>query len=271
MTLTDDAARVIDGRKLLVVTAHPDDESFAFGGTIARCADRGGEVTLLCLTRGELGWAGGAPRPSFIPELARIRTGELQQAATILGIATTKLLEFPDSRLHEVAPRALVDVIKDAVETCRPDVVLTFGEDGLYWHKDHAIVFYRTVTAVSSFGGEAPRLLHATLARGSMREIVTASLGPEAGRDFLMWGISPDAFGLHAEPASLTVDVQDYAIRKLNALRCHGSQLDEGNPFLLLSDTDAVRLLGHEYYHRTLETTLGIVNEEWRQALTSGG
>src|SRR4029453_12729031 len=113
--------RLVDGRRLLVITAHPDDESLAFGGTLARCGATGGETSLLCLTHGELGWAGGQPRPDFIPELARIRAEELRAAADVLAIRRLRLLDFPDSRLSELADPPTAGAIPTPTRAVLPE------------------------------------------------------------------------------------------------------------------------------------------------------
>ncbi|MFN8058170.1 MAG: PIG-L deacetylase family protein [Vicinamibacterales bacterium] len=242
---------VFDGRRVLAVTAHPDDETLAFGGSLARCAATGGRSSLLCLTRGELGWAGGTPRPSDIPRLAEARTRELHEAARVLGIADVRVLDFPDSRLHELAYAPMVDAILQAVRALEPDVLITFGEDGLYWHRDHIVVFYTTVQAMRLLGTGAPEVYHAVLLRGTMRRFVDAlGAARHDALDAMLWGLEPDAFGLHAERPDFGVDVRPFVARKLEALRCHRTQFDAGHPFLVAPAAAAERLLGIEYYHR---------------------
>lgn len=243
---------LVDGRRLLVVTAHPDDESLAFGGTLARCAATGGRTMLLCLTHGELGWAGGAPRPGDIPALARQRARELEDAAQLLGIGDVRLLDFPDSRLHELSYVPLVQAIAKAVADFRPEIVATFGPDGLYWHQDHVVAHYTVTQAVEHLVGRTrPVLVYGVLRKGMMRELLTSVAEPGTDPSVLsIWGLTPDAFGLHAAAATDVVDVAAFVPQKLAALRCHRSQFDAVSPFQRLSIDTAVRLLGTEYYHR---------------------
>src|SRR5688572_6454305 len=192
--------QLVDGRPLLVITAHPDDESLAFGGTLARCAATAGPTAVVCTAHGELGWAGGPPRPDFIPELARIRAEELRAAAEVLAIDRLRLLDFPDSRLSELAPATLVDAIRTAVQECRPEIVATFGPDGLYWHQDHIVVHKVVTQAIDTLDARTrPQLVYGVLRKGMMRELLALVEGQDRAPESLtIWGLTPDAFGLHA-------------------------------------------------------------------------
>src|SRR5207249_11046652 len=86
------------GRTILAVFAHPDDESLACGGTLARAADAGAKIVLLCATRGE---RGSISDLTLVPDgdLGRVRTGELREAAGVLGIADVVICDYPDGDL----------------------------------------------------------------------------------------------------------------------------------------------------------------------------
>ncbi|HET9832135.1 MAG TPA: hypothetical protein VFP91_10510, partial [Vicinamibacterales bacterium] len=124
--------------------------------------------------------------------------------------------------------------------------------DGLYWHLDHVGVHERTFTAVRSLGVGAPALYYVTMLKGIMREIMNAAqakggVPPESG----IWGITPDAFGLSAEPPTLSIDVRRWVPRKLAALRCHQTQMGSPNhPIARIDEEDARRWLGFEYFRR---------------------
>ena len=113
--------------------------------------------------------------------------------------------------------------------------MITFGEDGLYWHLDHIGVHERTYTAVRSLGADAPPLYYVTMPQGVMREVVEAAHAKGgAPPDSSFWGIAPDAFGDARQarrPSS--IDVRDWVPRKLAALRCHRTQMGPNNPFAL--------------------------------------
>lgn len=234
------------GRSLLAVFAHPDDESLAAGGLLAWCAARGARVSLLCLSRGEAG--GGEVRG---PGLGDIRGGELREAAGALGLAEVVLLRHADGMLPWLEPGALARDIEAAIVAGRPEVVVTFGEDGLYWHPDHIAVHDATRTVVEGLGAAAPALYYVTMPPGQMQAVraaVEPRLTPSSRRDLL--GIDDAAaFGAHAQPPTLVVHCGPFAARKLTALRCHRTQV-AGGPFDHLSATEAETLLGVEHYRR---------------------
>jgi len=137
---------------LLAVLAHPDDESLGVGGTLARYAATGVEVHLVTATRGDAGrWRGVRPGETGHPgaqALGAIRASELREAAAALGVKEVSLLEHPDGRLDAVEPRQAIAGIVRHLRRVRPDVVVTFGPDGIYGHPDHIAISQFTTAAV---------------------------------------------------------------------------------------------------------------------------
>ena len=124
--------------RLLCITAHPDDEAGAFGGTLALYADRGVEVAVVCLTAGTAARNRGSARTD--EELAELRTAEFRASCAYLGIRHGELLAYPDSRLDRANFAEVVGELVLRVRQLRPHVVLTFGQDGgLTGHPDHAM------------------------------------------------------------------------------------------------------------------------------------
>jgi LmbE family N-acetylglucosaminyl deacetylase len=253
------------GRTVLAVFAHPDDESLACGGTLARLADEGVRVVLLCASHGERGSSADPAVPRG-PDLGRVRECELLEAAKVLGISEVILLDHPDGEIRWRNVEQLQEQIAQAITDHTPDLVITFDEDGLYWHLDHIGVHERTATAVKSFGSAAPPLYYVTIPHGVMREVTNAAVAngwvPPGST---MFGITPDAFGLAAEPHDLTVNVGHWVPRKLQALQCHRTQMGPGNPFARLDAAQAMRWLAIERFRRepinTCETLLDRIGE----------
>jgi LmbE family N-acetylglucosaminyl deacetylase len=242
--------RSLAGRTILAIFAHPDDESLACGGTIARAADAGARIVLLCATHGE---RGSISDPALVPDgdLGRIRADELREAAEVLGIAKVLIFDHPDGDLRWADVPEFYGEIVATIREYRPDAVITFAEDGLYWHLDHIGVQERTCTAVRAFGDDAPALYYVTMPKGVMREVVTAAMAtgwtpPSAG----VWGIVPDAFGSVARRPTFVVDVADWVPRKLAALRCHRTQMGTNSPLARIAEADARRWLGIEQFRR---------------------
>ena len=245
------------GRTVLAVFAHPDDESLACGGTLARLAALGASTVLLCASRGE---RGASTDPSLVPDgdLGKVRTFELNAAAKILGVANVSVLGHPDGSLRWAHVPEFHSDIVSAIRHYRADAVITFDADGLYWHLDHVGVYERTSTAVLSLGQDAPSLYYVTMPRGVMRLVVDAAKAkgwtpPQIG----FWAITPDAFGLEAEPPSFTLDVGSWLPQKLAALRCHRTQVGAVDPFTLLDEADVRRWFGLEYFRRAPDNGTG--------------
>jgi LmbE family N-acetylglucosaminyl deacetylase len=241
----------VNARTVLVVFAHPDDESLACGGTLARLADAGVRVVLMCGSRGE---SGSVSDPALVAgtDLGHVRTRELAEAAAALGLAEVLVMDHPDGDLRwNDVPEFHAEIVT-AILRYRPDAVITFAEDGLYWHLDHIGVHERTYTAVKSLGADAPPLYYVTMPQGIMREVVDAAHAKGgAPPNSSFWGIEPDAFGDAAVPPTLVIDVRDWVPRKLAALRCHRTQMGPNNPIAWIDDHEARRWLGFEYFRRS--------------------
>jgi LmbE family N-acetylglucosaminyl deacetylase len=136
-----------NGRKtVLCMFAHPDDETFGPGGTLARLSHEGHEVHLVCATRGESGTIDQSA--SFgRRRLAEIREKELIEAGKVLGIQTTWLYTFPDSGLARLEEETLLRPFVRAVRAFRPDIIIVFHENGISGHTDHQTVTARAVRA----------------------------------------------------------------------------------------------------------------------------
>jgi len=236
------------GKTVLAVFAHPDDESIACGGTLARLADEGARVVLLCASRGERGSVEG-PAPD--DGVGETRSRELNEAAATLGIADVLLLDHPDGNLRWAHVSELHAQIMMTVRHYEPAAVITFGEDGLYWHVDHIGVHERTTTAVRNLGPDRPPLYYVTMPPGVMRAVVdTAAARGWTAPANGFWSLTPDAFGDSAASPDIVVSVEDWVPRKLAAIRSHRSQMGAGHPFASLDDAEARRWLGVEHFRR---------------------
>lgn len=243
------------GRTVIAVFAHPDDESLACGGTLARLADSGAHVVVICASHGERGSHAGPVRNDA---LGRVRAGEIREAVRMLGVSELILLDHPDGDLRWAHVTEFHAELTMLLRRYMPAAVITFGEDGLYWHLDHIAVYERTTTAVRMLGDAAPPLYYVTMRRDVMPQIVAVAKSrgwtpPAKG----FWSLEPAAYGLHAEPPTLVVDVADWVPRKIEALLCHKSQMIDGDPFAQMSDADARQWLGVEHFHRAGVPTRG--------------
>ncbi|GAA3408440.1 PIG-L deacetylase family protein [Paenibacillus hodogayensis] len=135
-------------KKVLLVFAHPDDESFAAGGTIAKASAHGHQVFLVCLTSGCGGKSGSLDIRSR-EQLAAHREEELQEACSVLGISDLILYRYADGTLKDEDNDRLARRIRDTIAEMKPDIVVTFPPDGVTGHPDHIAVSEATEKAVA--------------------------------------------------------------------------------------------------------------------------
>ncbi len=124
--------------RLLCVTAHPDDEAGAFGGTLLLYHERGVETSVICLTAGTAARNRGTARTD--EELAALRRAEFAASCQLLNVSRYEVLNYPDSKLDRTDFYAVVETLVQRIRQIRPQVILTFGIDGgLTGHADHAM------------------------------------------------------------------------------------------------------------------------------------
>lgn len=240
-------------RKLLAFFAHPDDEAFAAGGLIAFAARAGAKVFVVSATRGELGSRRG--KAASPDALGFVRAHELGASCRILGAADPRFLGLRDGAVEpEAAAASLAALLSDI----GPDLIVTFGADGAYGHRDHLAC----TDAVARLAPLAP-VLHAVFPRGIFAPVCRAL------RRFDIVDLRPDRLGVDREAVDLLLPLDaELAGRKREALGAHVSQLDDGDPrsFLRLGLIDP--LLREEWYTLAsgeVPTELGAF-EQWLAA-----
>ena len=262
--------------RLLACFAHPDDEAFPVGGVLAACAARGVRVRLVTATLGEEGeirQEGSATRET----LGEIRRVELACAVKALGLAEHAVLDYRDSGMagwdSNNHPRAFVNA--DAIEVVerltleirqfRPQVVLTFGPDGLYGHPDH-IAISNHATEVFRLAGDPAafphqladglephqpqRLFYSVRPRGFRREWAEALRGQ--GIDWPMPTPEQELQGVPEEELNLEMDVSGNGglEAKMACILCHRTQVAPDWPYHRVPRHVAARILGREFYIR---------------------
>ena len=224
---------------LLLVHAHPDDESILTGGVMLHAHRDGHRVVLVTATRGEEGAVHHLEGEASHSRLGEIRTRELHAACAILGVDRQEFLGYRDSgdqgsssnnhpRAFGRAPRSetarrIAVLLRDE----RPEVVVTYTADGTYRNPDHRKVHASTVAALDTLAGEGwspDKVYLNAVPRGFAREIVTVSHG--AGIE--LPGELAYVQGVPAAEITTEVDVSDVLDLKLAACVAHLSQMDSG-------------------------------------------
>lgn len=203
--------------RLLSITAHPDDESGAFGGALLIANREGVETSLLCLTEGQAAHYRGGVEDNA--ELGRKRRAELASACALLGVTHHEVLHYPDGELARQDFRQLVGEIAARIRALRPQVVLTFGGDGgINLHRDHTVVS-AAATAAFHWAGRSEFFPEQNLAPYAPQKLYYSST------PFVTVRNRPELSATAATvPYSLTLTLGELAARKLEAFRKHSSQ-----------------------------------------------
>ncbi len=136
-------------RRLLLIYAHPDDESFAVAGVSRMYADQGVEIALVTATRGDAGRAGEPPLCRR-EDLPAVRERELRDAARILGIRHVTVLDYLDKHLAEAPAEKIRRELVTEIRRHRPHVVMTFDPNGANQHPDHIAISRFAVDAIAA-------------------------------------------------------------------------------------------------------------------------
>ena len=212
-------------RNILVITAHPDDETFGMGGTIAKYVAEGCHVFVVCATRGEAGEADPALLSQY-ESMAALRETELHSAVKVLGVEKVYFLDYRDSgmpgSIDNDHPDAFIQAplsetakkIALYIRRLQPQLVLTFDPMGGYGHPDHIHTYQSVVKALEISADESIALeglepfypkgvyLH-TFPRKMMRIVI--QLMPLFGRD-------PTKFGKNEDIDFVAILQQDFPI-----------------------------------------------------------
>lgn len=204
---------------LLVVLAHPDDESMGTGGLILRHTRAGIDVTLICATRGERGW-GGKPPGAREEDLASIRTAELEAAASTLAIKSCELWDYADGGVQDADRAEITERIRDQITRLGPAVVVGWGPDGVYGHPDHIAMGSCTDDAVAAIPqADRPALYHLAV-DAPLAEFYRAAMKLNGQDGSALPLVVKDHVDVVLE---LTPDEVQM---KLRAMDCHQSQLE---------------------------------------------
>lgn len=256
------------GYRLLLVHAHPDDETINNGSTMALYAALGAQVTLITCTRGEEGEV-------LVPELAHLaahatdglgehRVLELAQAMKALGVSDHRFLgegttRYRDSGMMGTEPNNRVDAFWNAdinmataqlarvIDEVKPHVLITYDEFGGYGHPDHIQAHRVAMKAAEESEWNIEKIYWNVMPKSviqagidAMKKIGSDFMGAESADDLPF--AKDDSF-VHA-----MVDGNDYVAKKMDAMRAHATQIEVDGPFFALSNNLGLQVWGNEYY-----------------------
>jgi N-acetyl-1-D-myo-inositol-2-amino-2-deoxy-alpha-D-glucopyranoside deacetylase len=283
--------RPYEGIRILLVHAHPDDETINNGATMALYADRGAQVTLVTCTRGEEG-------EILVPGLSHLasteqdllglhRETELEAAMKALGISDYRFLgapttKFRDSGMMGTDPNnrpdvfwqadldAAATILVDVIEEVKPHILITYDEIGGYGHPDH-IQAHRVAMRASELSTWQIQKIYwntipkSVIAQGmeKMKEIGSDFFGAES--------IDDVPFAKDDEFVTTLINGSDYVESKMAAMKAHETQIALDGPFFALSNNLGMQIWGDEYYTLVKGTKSAPFDSNGRETdLTSG-
>ncbi len=237
-------------RSLMVVVAHPGDEAFGFGGAIARAAAQGAYIVLLCATRGYFdsrlarkspapGGKNRDPKTDAIVwrNVDTIREDELRRSVALLGVRVLRMLDYAEDDLGSIDFDELVSRIVEPIRMHRPEVILSFGPDGVTGDADHTVLS-RAVTAAFDAAGQ-PLSYEDDIEEdqvawraGKLYQLVVPASQVAALAGHI------DGYGTPDGRETLTLELGELAELKLAAIGRHVSQTGSAGPF---HDWDSAR------------------------------
>jgi N-acetyl-1-D-myo-inositol-2-amino-2-deoxy-alpha-D-glucopyranoside deacetylase len=256
------------GYRVLLVHAHPDDETINNGATMAMYADLGADVTLITCTRGEEGEVlveehlhKAAAQDDLLGEH---RVFELADAMKALGVKDHRFLGAPhkqyrDSGMMDTEPNNREDsfwkadfeeatrYLVDVIDEVKPHVLITYDEFGGYGHPDHIQAHRVAMAAAEKAQWDIPKIYWNVTPRSviqegidKMKEIGSDFFGAESAEDLPF--CKDDSF------VTTLIDGNGYVEAKMDAMRAHATQIAVDGPFFALSNNLGLQVWGHEYY-----------------------
>ncbi|MDE2938132.1 MAG: PIG-L family deacetylase [Chloroflexota bacterium] len=247
--------------RLLFSFAHPDDEGFGSGGTLAMLVARGAQVTLVCGTNGDVGEISD-PSLATPETLAQVRQQELIDAMAVTGVTDIRFLNYRDSgmegtednehpnSLHQADPRVVVSALVEIMKETRPNVVVTHDPSGGYGHPDHKAMCIHTSDAYALAAND-PEMIGSYLYfvcfprsnfQRMWRKMVEMDISPPfASQDI-------DKVGTPDDEVTTVLDISEYVDTKIDSLNCHRTQINPDGPFALLPQEMMREIMGTEYY-----------------------
>jgi N-acetylglucosamine malate deacetylase 2 len=215
---------------ILAVFAHPDDETFICGGTLAKYAHEGHRVILVCATKGEMGRRMGVPPVATRESIPMIREQELRNACEALHIEDLRFLGIRD-KLLEIQPfeHLTQKVLEHIVET-QPDSIVTFHET-LGGHPDHCTIGLATTTAFQIYTKQLK-------SHGKARLFYVC--WPGVAQNARQYGFMPEQI--------VKIEVKPYNPYKLQAFRAHKTQSEIDAWVWKRDEVSLKKLPAHEYF-----------------------
>jgi mycothiol S-conjugate amidase len=278
--MTGDSLPSVSDKKrcLLAIHAHPDDESSKGSGTMAKYADEGTKVVLVCATRGEEGdiLNPRMDQPGIKERMAELREAELETACDILGVEAIYQLGYRDSGMPKTGsnehpdafcnadPDEAVGRLVEIIRTERPEVVLCYDESRGYEHPDHVKVHEWGTEAFHAAGDPqrypdrgnpwkpAKLYFFATFTKRRFMKLHEAAVQEGIESPYAGWLDQWDQMGFVEPAIDCQVDVADFIETRSKALLAHATQIDPDSFWFAIPDEMHRRIYPWEDYTRVM-------------------
>ena len=283
--------RSYEGIRILLVHAHPDDETINNGATMAKYAAGGAHVTLVTCTRGEEGEV-------LVPGLSHLASGdqdklgihresELALAMKELGVTDFRFLgspsvKFRDSGMMGTEPNNRVDVfwqadidnaaqyLVEVIEEIKPQIMITYDEIGGYGHPDHIQAHRIAMRASEIADWKIQKIYWNTMPKSVLAEGIAKM--KEIGSDFFGAETIDDLpFAKDDEFVTTLVDGSKFVDQKLAAMKAHETQIALDGPFFALSNNLGLQIWGDEYYTLVKGEKSGPFDDQGRETDPASG
>jgi N-acetyl-1-D-myo-inositol-2-amino-2-deoxy-alpha-D-glucopyranoside deacetylase len=256
------------GYRVLLVHAHPDDETINNGATMAMYAALGAQVTLVTCTRGEEGEVlveeHAHKAAAHDDLLGDHRVIELAEAMKALGVSDHRFLgepkvKFRDSGMMDTEPNkrpdcfwqadlnAAADLLVSIIDEVKPHILITYDEFGGYGHPDHIQAHRVAMAAAEKSQWEIKKIYWNVTPRSVIQEGIDKM--KELGSDFMGAESADDLpFCKDDSFVSAHIDGNAYVSQKMDAMRAHATQIAVDGPFFALSNNLGLQVWGNEYY-----------------------
>lgn len=235
--------------RILAITAHPDDEAGAFGGSLLLYHSKGVETCVVCLTSGQAATNRGEARSD--EELAALRRAEFAESCRVLHVTRGEILNYPDGALNRSDLYAVVGDLALRVRTIRPHIILTMGpEGGVTAHPDHSMA---SIFATMAFHWAARSDCYPEQLNGGLETHQTQKLY-YATASFALRDRPPAAL----PPCTATIDIAPFLEGKIEAFRTHATQA----PLMERFEKAMRRFGSQELFHLAALNTPSILEHE---------
>jgi len=229
-------------KKILLIFAHPDDESFSCSGTMVKYKNNNTSIKLITATRGEAGQLGDPPL-CLPEELGEERTKELKNAARIIGIKKIFFLGLRDGTLSKFSLKFLSNLIEPILIRENPDIIITFPKTGISGHDDHIVISKAATIAYLKYRRitkKKTKLLYITIPQSIVDKMVKKSQVKNLFRRPFKG--TPD------KKITTIIKIDDTLEIKIKALMCHKTQRKDWERYIIRTNNE--KNSSFEYYQQ---------------------